>query len=110
MLFPILGPSSLPVVVAQPDERNANRTASVLEWYDRHRVHNIWFKRKRRQSVFRLAHQFLGISLLEAARVLLCLAFIVFSLRILSMFIVNEQLGPKLLMVRRMVSVEFRFS
>jgi len=25
-------------VVAQPDERHANRTASVLEWYDRHRA------------------------------------------------------------------------
>jgi len=34
MLFPNLGPSSLPVVVSQPDERYANRTtASVLEWY-----------------------------------------------------------------------------
>jgi len=31
MLFLILGPSSLSVVVAQPDERHANRTASVLE-------------------------------------------------------------------------------
>jgi len=31
MIFPILGPSSLPVVVAQPDERHANRIASVLE-------------------------------------------------------------------------------
>jgi len=39
MLFPILGPSSLSVVVAQPDERHANRTASVLEWYDRHRTY-----------------------------------------------------------------------
>jgi len=37
MLFPTLGPSSLPVVVAQPDERHANKAASVLEWYDRHR-------------------------------------------------------------------------
>jgi len=27
MLFPTLGPSSLPVVVAQPDERHANRAA-----------------------------------------------------------------------------------
>jgi len=35
MLLLILGPSSLPVVVAQPDERHANRTASVLLWYDR---------------------------------------------------------------------------
>jgi len=26
MLFPTLGSSSLPVVVAQPDERHANRT------------------------------------------------------------------------------------
>jgi len=33
MLFSTLGPSSLPVVVAQPDERHANRTASMLEWY-----------------------------------------------------------------------------
>jgi len=31
MLYPILGPSSLPVVVAQPDERHANRAASLLE-------------------------------------------------------------------------------
>jgi len=31
MLFSILGSSSLPVVVAQPDERHANRTAYVLE-------------------------------------------------------------------------------
>jgi len=38
MLFPILGPSVLPVVVAQPDEKHASRTASVLEWYDRHRA------------------------------------------------------------------------
>jgi len=30
--------SSLPVVVAQPDERHANRTAFVLEWYDKHRA------------------------------------------------------------------------
>jgi len=29
-------------VAAQPDERHANRTASVLEWYDRHRTYNIW--------------------------------------------------------------------
>jgi len=27
-------------------QRHANRTASVLEWYDRHRVYNIWFKRR----------------------------------------------------------------
>jgi len=29
-------------VVAQLDKKNANRTASVLEWYDRHRAYNIW--------------------------------------------------------------------
>jgi len=29
MLFPILGPSSLPIVAAQPDERLASRTASI---------------------------------------------------------------------------------
>jgi len=40
MLFPTLGPSSLPVVVAQPDERHVNRTASVLEWYDRYRAYS----------------------------------------------------------------------
>jgi len=39
MLFPTLGLSSLPVMVAQPDERHANRTASVLEWYDRYGEH-----------------------------------------------------------------------
>jgi len=47
MLFPTLGPISLPVVVAQPDERHVNRIASVLEWYDRHRVCNIWSKQRR---------------------------------------------------------------
>jgi len=46
MLFPILRPSSLPIVVAQPDERHANKIASVLEWYDRHRAY-IQFKRRR---------------------------------------------------------------
>jgi len=25
-------------VVAQPDERHANRAASVMKWYDRHRA------------------------------------------------------------------------
>jgi len=39
MLFPTLVPSSLLVVVAQPDERHANRATSVLEWYDRHRAY-----------------------------------------------------------------------
>jgi len=34
MLFLILGQSSPPIVVAQPDERHTNRTAYVLEWYD----------------------------------------------------------------------------
>jgi len=38
-------------VVAQPDERHANRTASVLEWYDRHRAEcNILFKQRRRKK------------------------------------------------------------
>jgi len=46
MLFPALEPSILPVVMAQPDKRHANRTASVLKWYDRHKAYyNIWFKR-----------------------------------------------------------------
>jgi len=37
MLFPILGPKSIPVVVAQPDERLPSKTAPVfpLERYDR---------------------------------------------------------------------------
>jgi len=39
LLFPTLGPSSLPVVVAHPDERHVNRAASALEWYDRHRTY-----------------------------------------------------------------------
>jgi len=38
MLFPTLEPSNLLVVVAQHDERHANITVSVLEWYDRHRA------------------------------------------------------------------------
>jgi len=44
--IPTLGPSSLPAVVAQPNERHANRTASVKEWFDRHRAYNIWLKRR----------------------------------------------------------------
>jgi len=57
-LFPILGPSSLPIVVAQFDERHANRTASVLEWYDKQRAYqyNIWFKRKRRLRPYSVLH------------------------------------------------------
>jgi len=52
VLFSTLEPSTLPVVVAQPDERHANRTASVLEWYDRHRAYyNIWFKRKSSENI-----------------------------------------------------------
>jgi len=39
MLFPTLGPSSLPVLITQPDERHANRTACVLKSYDRHRAY-----------------------------------------------------------------------
>jgi len=27
-------------VMAQPDERHANRTISVLEWYDRHTAYS----------------------------------------------------------------------
>jgi len=42
MLFSILGPNSLSIVVAQPDETQANKTVTVLEWYDRHRA-KIWF-------------------------------------------------------------------
>jgi len=34
MLFPILGPGNVPVLVAQSEERHANRTVSVLEWYE----------------------------------------------------------------------------
>jgi len=36
--------------MAQPEKRHANRIASVLEWYDRHRVYNNWFKRKKRTN------------------------------------------------------------
>jgi len=57
MLFPILGPSSLPVMVAKPDERHANTTASVLEWYDRHRAYNIWFKWRRTTTIIILLLQ-----------------------------------------------------
>jgi len=47
MLFSVLEPSSQSVVVAQLDEIHANRTASVLEWYDKHRAYSIWVKRRR---------------------------------------------------------------
>jgi len=49
MLFPILEPSSLPIVVAQPDERHS--TEQLLCWSsDRHKAYNIWFKRRRKQK------------------------------------------------------------
>jgi len=56
MLLPTLGPNSLPVVVAQPDERHANRAASVLEWYVRHRAyivqHLAQTKKKKKYAVY----------------------------------------------------------
>jgi len=47
MVFPTLGPSSLPVVVAQPDENMQTEQLLWWEWYDRHRTYNIWFKERR---------------------------------------------------------------
>jgi len=35
-------------VVAQPDERHANKTASVLEWYNRIRTFNILVQMKKK--------------------------------------------------------------
>jgi len=55
MLFSILGSSSLAVVVVQPDEGHANRIASVLKWYDRHRVivkHLVQTKKKMERILF----------------------------------------------------------
>jgi len=34
--------------------KTCNRTASVLEWYDRHRTYDIWFKTKNRLKSFDL--------------------------------------------------------
>jgi len=50
MLFPTSGPSSLLDVVAQPDERHANKTASVLGEVRQTKSieYNIWFKRSNR--------------------------------------------------------------
>jgi len=39
-VFHLGAKQSIPVVVAKPDERHANRTASVLEWYNRRRVYS----------------------------------------------------------------------
>jgi len=52
MLFPIMGPSSLPVVLARPDESHAYKTASVLERYSYNRPKAIrtWFKRRWRMK------------------------------------------------------------
>jgi len=46
MLFPTWGQAVYPLWW-QSDEGHANRTASVFEWYDRHRAYNSWFKRRR---------------------------------------------------------------
>jgi len=37
-------------VVAQPDERHANRTASVLEWYDRLRAYTNLVQTKKKKD------------------------------------------------------------
>jgi len=58
MLFPTLGPSSLPVVMAQSDERHANRTASVLEWCDRHRAfYSATSRSNEKESVFNACYR-----------------------------------------------------
>jgi len=54
MLFPILEPSSLLVVVAQPDERQANKIASALEWYDR-TEHRTTSCSNKEEQLFRLS-------------------------------------------------------
>jgi len=55
MLFPTLGPSRLPIVVAQTDEKHANRTAFVLEWYDRHSVLCILLRTKVLRKLFEIS-------------------------------------------------------
>jgi len=51
MLFPTLGPSSLPVVVAQPDVSYVLQTEQLLSWSGMTDIeqlrayYNIWFKR-----------------------------------------------------------------
>jgi len=54
MLFPTLGRSSLSVVVTQPDERHANRTASVLESIVQHLVTGPW--KNRAYALYTLNH------------------------------------------------------
>jgi len=56
-VFHLGAKQSIPVVVAQPEERHANRTASILVWYeDTEHIVNIWFKRKRRIMIFYNEH------------------------------------------------------
>jgi len=40
MLFPILGPSSLPIVVAQPDKDIQTEQLLRWEWYDSHTAYS----------------------------------------------------------------------
>jgi len=49
------------------DETHANRTASMIEWYDRNRAYNISFKRRRRRnSVEKNSESSLVVSLGQA--------------------------------------------
>lgn len=43
----------------------------------------------------------------EAARVLYCIDFVVFSFRLYRVYFVSGYLGPKIIMIKRMVSAEF---
>jgi len=56
MQFSILVPSSLPVVEVQPGERHTKRTASVFDWYDRHRSYSTFGSNEEEGSIDILAH------------------------------------------------------
>ena len=44
----------------------------------------------------------------ETARVLYCINFVIFSLRLFRMYFVSGYLGPKIIMIKRMVSYFYR--
>ena len=47
-------------------------------------------------------------STFPAARIILCIDLLFFFVRVLNSFLVVKSLGPKLLMIERMVSTSFR--
>ncbi|ETE66218.1 Transient receptor potential cation channel subfamily M member 2, partial [Ophiophagus hannah] len=78
---------------------------------------NLWEHRPNVTLVIQLMYVFLFLSFalrwfpatLYPGRIVLSLAFIIFCLRLLHIFTISKTLGPKIIIVKRMVRVNFNF-